>query len=77
MVKLLQKVGNSQAVLLSRDQLEHLGATDAVTLTMEKDSIVLRAATPEQTPARRRRTVRQSLDSMHEKFPETLKRLAE
>ena len=77
MVKLLQRVGNSQAVLLSREQLEHLGATDAVTLTMEKGCIILRAATPEETPPRRTRTVRQSLDSLHEKFPETLKRLAE
>jgi antitoxin component of MazEF toxin-antitoxin module len=77
MVKLLQRVGNSQAVLLSREQLDHLGATDAVTLTMEKGCIILRAATPEQTPPRRTRTVRQSLDSLNKKFPETLKMLSE
>jgi antitoxin component of MazEF toxin-antitoxin module len=44
-VKSLQKLGNSQALILSKEMLAHLGAAGSVEVTMESEGkIVIRRA---------------------------------
>jgi antitoxin component of MazEF toxin-antitoxin module len=70
MTRTIQKIGNSRGIILNRTMLEHLGATDAVELTLEEGRIVL-------TAPRRRQTFEEATEATFTEYDQAMKALAD
>lgn len=83
MVRKLAKVGNSQAVILTRDMKEHLGITDAVDVRIEQGKIVLTApkmpaaAAAAVAAPRKRQGFEEAMNSTFSQYDKTMRVLAE
>jgi len=66
-VKSLQKLGNSQALILSKEMLAHLGATASVEVSMESGGKIV---------IRRAKSFDEAVESGLHKFDSALRNLA-
>jgi antitoxin component of MazEF toxin-antitoxin module len=73
MTRLLQKMGNSKGLLLTRTMLDHLGVTNEVEVSIEQGRIVI---TPPRA-ARRRQSYEEAKSSSFAQYDVAMKRLAE
>ena len=76
MLKKLQKQGNSMAVILTRDMLNHLGAVDTVDIAFESGKLVLTAPKNGDTAPRRRQSFRDASESTMQQYSVALANLA-
>jgi len=66
---MLQKIGTSRGIILTRDMIDHLGISDAVEIEFEQGRLVLHAPATDATPATRRRpTAEESIRRGIEKY---------
>ena len=73
MTRLLQKMGNSKGLLLTRTMLDHLGVTDSVEVSMEPGRIVITAP---HAP-RHRQSYEEAKRSSFDQYDEAMRRLAD
>ena len=76
MVRMLQKIGTSRGVILTRDMIEHLGLDDSVEISLEEGRIVITAPAHDAQPARKRLTVDEAALKGIEKYRKALDVLA-
>jgi hypothetical protein len=76
MVRLLQKVGTSKGIILTRDMIEHLGIEDAIDISIEEGRIVLTAPAANAAPIRRKISVREAGREIIEQYRPALNVLA-
>src|SRR5690348_17245682 len=74
MEKRLQKVGNRRGVILPTAVLDHMGATDSVTLTIVSNGRVVLTA---PIAPGRRQSLREALASTNAQYGSALQRLSE
>ncbi len=74
MTRLLQKVGNSKGVVLTRTMLEHLGVSNEIEVSLEEGRIVLTAP---KCPASNRKSFEEAKSATFAQYGEALQRLAD
>ena len=74
MTRLLQKVGNSRGLVLTRTMLDHLGATDAVEENIEEGRIVL--TLPKGPVPRKRQSFEVAMETTFTEYDSAMARLA-
>lgn len=79
MTRILQRIGNSRGLLLSRDMLDHLDVSDTIEVTFEKGKIVLSKPSGAALAAapRRQRTFEEAKKATIEQYHDALKELAD
>jgi len=75
MIKKLAKVGNSQALILDRTMLEHLGVSegDSIQVTLDGQSIILNPVVATVTDDQ----FKESFDRLSSRYDELMRRLAQ
>lgn len=74
MRRLLQKVGNSRGVVLTRMMLDHLGVTDEVEVLIEQGQIRITAP---QGHAPRRQSFEEAKEATFAQYDAAMRRLAD
>ena len=77
MIRSLTNIGNSKGLILTRTMLEHLGANDAVKVSMESGCIVLTTTAEGAVRPRKRQTAEEAHDATLAQYGPALQKLAD